>query len=119
MEKIERHISYDLRFDGYDVDIYRISRPGKMFCSNPFRWHLKIWTDYGPEGDLGEVRRAVGKRFKAAKSNASIKSIQTSIEKVFGLPRGSVQLITPEKRPAGLKSKVKSLRDLWKTAQST
>ena len=115
VRKIESHISYDLEFDAYKVKIERVSRPGKTLCSKPFRWNLEIAADYGDEeSDSGSTRNYSGTRFKVARSDASIKSIQASIEKVFGLPRGSVCLLTPENKKANSNSSIKKLRDKWK-----
>lgn len=117
VRKIESHISYDLEFDGYKVDIERVSRPGKTLCSKPFKWNLKIDVDYGDEEpDSNSTKRYSGSRFKVARSDASVKSIQSTIEKVFGLPRGSVCLLTPGNKKANMRSSIKKLRDNWKNA---
>lgn len=42
VKKIEDHIIYDLNFDGYEVQIERISSPGRMLCSHAFKWKLNI-----------------------------------------------------------------------------
>lgn len=47
VQKIEAHIRYDLEFDGYKVEIERVSKPSKTPCNRPFRWNLKIAADYG------------------------------------------------------------------------
>ena len=96
VRKIESHIAYDLEFDAYKVKIERVSKPGKTLCNKPFKWNLEIVTDYGDEEpESSPARRHSGSRFKAARSDASVKSIQENIEKVFGLPRGCVCLLTP------------------------
>lgn len=117
VEKVERHIAYDLNFDAYEVDISRISAPGRTLCSKPFTWQLKIWVDYGDDDDSAIVRKAIGKRFKAANSNASVKTIQSKIESVFGLPRGSVCLRAPNGKNALERSKIRSLREKWKRTE--
>ena len=115
VRKIENHIAYDLEFDAYKVKIERVSRPGKTLCSKPFKWNLEIVADYGEdEPDSGPTRKYSGSRFKAARSDASVKSIQASIEKVFGLPRGCVCLLTQENKKANSNSSIKKLRDKWK-----
>jgi hypothetical protein len=117
VRKIESHIAYDLEFDAYKVKIERVSKPGKTLCNKPFKWNLEIATDYGDEDEEPETsptRKYSGSRFKAARSDASIKSIQESIEKVFGLPRGCVCLLTPDDKKARSNSSIKRLRDKWK-----
>ncbi len=115
VRKIESHIAYDLEFDAYKVKIERVSKPGKTLCKNPFKWNLEIAVDYGDEEpDSNPVRRYSGSRFKAARSDASVQSIQASIEKVFGLPRGCVCLLTPGNKKAKPNSSIKKLRDKWK-----
>lgn len=110
VQKIERHIQYDLTFDGYVVDIERVTKPGKLLCSNPFRWLIKVEPDIGDE----VVRSLAGKRFKAARSDASVRSVKGTIEKVFGLPKGSVALLSPEGRRVSAAMKIRSLRNKWK-----
>lgn len=113
VKMIEDHIIYDLEFDCYKVKINRISKPSKTLCSKPFRWELEISADYGddePEAD----RKTIGTRFKVARSDATIKTIQSNIEKVFGLPRGCVCLLTPENRNANPRASIRSLRNKWK-----
>lgn len=115
VRRIEGHISYDLEFDGYKVKIERVSKPGKTLCSKPFKWNLEIAIDYGDEeSDPSSTKIYSDSRFKIARSDASVKSIQLSIEKVFGLPCGSVCLLTPENKKANPKSSIKKLRDNWK-----
>lgn len=112
VRKIESHITYDLEFDAYKVKIERISKPGKTLCDKPFRWSLEIWAEDEPEQNLGN--KYTGLRFKAARSDASVKTIQSEIEKVFGLPRGSVCLLNPDNQKAKATSSIKRLRDKWK-----
>lgn len=115
VRKIERHIAYDLEFDGYKVQIERVSKPGRTLCSKPFRWNLEIVADYGDEEpESSPARRYAGSRFKAARSDASVKSIQANIEKVFGHPRGCVCLLMPDDKKAKTSSSIKRLRDKWK-----
>jgi hypothetical protein len=115
--KIESHITYDLEFDAYKVNIERVSKPGKTLCNKPFRWKLVIDVDYGDEEpESSPTRRYAGSRFKTARSDASVKSIQANIEKVFGLPLGSVCLLTPDNKKAKSNSSIKRLRDKWKNA---
>ncbi|WP_156513243.1 hypothetical protein [Bordetella ansorpii] len=111
--RVESRIAYDLEFDGYKVKIDRISKPEKTLCRRPFRWLLEISADYG-EGSLLEGNKTIGTRFRVARADASIKTIQGEIEKIFGLPRGCVCLITPEDKKAKPSSLIKSLRNKWK-----
>ncbi|MCX8519799.1 MAG: hypothetical protein ORN21_06675 [Methylophilaceae bacterium] len=112
--KIEEHITYDLKFDGYKVKIERVSSPGKTLCGKPFEWNLEIAVDYGEEvPESNPVRRYPGSRFKVARDDASVKTIQTTIENIFGLPHGCVCLLTPKKNKAKSKSSIKSLRARW------
>lgn len=113
VRKIEDHITYDLEFDGYKVDIQRISKPGKTLCSKPFSWQIEISGDYGDQ-EPDQDKKLNGTRFKVARSDASVKTIQSTIEKVFGLPRGCVCLLTPEAKKASPGSSIKSLRNKWK-----
>ena len=115
VKRIEDHIVYDLEFDGYTVKIQRISKPGRTLCSKPFSWGLEISTD-DDDQELGQDKKPNGTRFKVARSDASIKTIQSTIEMVFGLPRGCVCLLTPEAKKASLGSSIKSLRNKWKNS---
>lgn len=118
VRKIESHISYDLEFDAYKVKIERVSKPGKTLCSKPFKWNLEIVSDNNDEAlDCVPERKYSGSRFKAARNDASVKSIQENIENVFGLPRGSVCLLTPDNKKANTKHSIKKLRDKWKNGQ--
>lgn len=111
VRKIESHIRDDLEFDGYQVEIHRLSKPGKTLCSKPFSWNLRISIE---ASESNSDRELVGSRFKVARSDASVKTIQQQIEKVFGLPRGSVCLQSPELEKFNPRSTIKKLRKLWK-----
>ncbi|WP_152968046.1 hypothetical protein [Achromobacter sp. DMS1] len=113
VRRVESRIAYDLEFDGYKVKIDRISKPSKALCKRPFRWLLEISADYGDKG-LSEERKSIGTRFRVARGDASIKTIQAEIERIFGLPRGCVCLFTPENKKAKPRSLIKSLRNKWK-----
>ena len=52
-------------------------------------------------------------RYRVAKKDASIESIQTTLEKKFGLPAGSIKLIYPSGRKARSDSTVGALRAHW------
>lgn len=110
VKKIEDRINYDLGFDCYKVNIERISKPGSTLCSKPFRWSLEISTD----DELALEKKSIGTRFKIARNDASVNAIQKNIEKVFGLPRGSVCLLVPGNKKSNPRSSIKSLRNKWK-----
>jgi hypothetical protein len=111
--RIESRITYDLEFDCYKVKIQRINKPSKTLCKRPFRWRLEINADYGDEGDSSS-KKSNGTRFRAARADASVKTIQENIEKIFGLPHGCVCLLTPGQERAKPRTSVKSLRNKWK-----
>ncbi len=52
-------------------------------------------------------------RYKALRSTASIQSAQSTVERIFGLPRGSVRLIYPSGRKAYSNSTVGALLTRW------
>jgi hypothetical protein len=47
------------------------------------------------------------------RSDASVRAGERTIERVFGLPRGSVQLVLPNGRPARGDKKIKKLLEEW------
>ena len=57
--------------------------------------------------------RGVPSRHRAARSDASIGSIIRSIERVYGLPEGSVQLCGPNKQALRRDAKIGTLRRRW------
>ena len=50
-------------------------------------------------------------RFKKARADASVDTIQSSIESDYGLPAGSVRLLRPDGRPKRRDASIASLRD--------
>jgi hypothetical protein len=52
-------------------------------------------------------------RYKRAKSDALVPSIQATIEKKFGLPAGSIKLVYPSGRKARSDSTVGAVRAHW------
>lgn len=52
-------------------------------------------------------------RFRAAKADAHLSSMQATLEKTFGLPAGSVRLVYPSGRKARSDSTVGTFRDHW------
>jgi hypothetical protein len=115
VKRIEDHIEYDLTFDGYLVDIERVSKPSRALCSRPFVWKITIKVDIDAE-ELELDKKPAGTRFKVARSDASVKTIQSTIERVFGLPSGCVILQTPDKKKAKPSSSIKALRGKWKNS---
>lgn len=62
---------------------------------------------------LARTRGAAG-RSRAARSDASLARMQSTIEEAFGLPTGSVKLVSPGKRnKLDETSTVGDLRALW------
>ncbi|MDO8268116.1 MAG: hypothetical protein Q7T32_09845 [Moraxellaceae bacterium] len=58
-------------------------------------------------------RSAHGLRFRRARSDASVGRIRETIEKMFGLPEGSVQLCGPDKSPLRADARIRTLRRRW------
>lgn len=58
-------------------------------------------------------RTSHARRFRSARSDATIGSIRSTIEKLFGLPEGSVQLCGPDKVPLRSDARVRTLRRRW------
>jgi len=54
-----------------------------------------------------------GLRFRKARVDASIGTIRAGIERVFGLPEGSVALCGPDGKPLRSDAKVRTLRKRW------
>ena len=98
IDKIEWLIRYDLNFDAYNITIKRISRSG-LPCTDEFVWKLLIrpmgW--YSEEKKMSEDNQRTQNptRFRKARNDASVGSIQKTIEENYGLPTGSVRLVNP------------------------
>jgi hypothetical protein len=60
-------------------------------------------------------RPAKGRRFQNAHRDGSIRTVKKSIEKAFGLPRGSVQLVKRGGARMRADAKVNTLRQHWKS----
>lgn len=67
------------------------------------------------EEDFEEVASssAIATRYRAARNDASIRSIKKTIEQVFGLPEGSVALLNPDGRKIRSNASVGTLRRNW------
>lgn len=59
---------------------------------------------------------AVG-RLRGARSDAALSSLQTTIETMFKLPRGSVLLVAPGRRRMDEDATVRDLRERWEKAR--
>ncbi len=68
--------------------------------------------------DTRQVERQLEEatRYRSARSDARISSIQRSIEEVFGLPEGSVVLQGPDRRALRGDAFVRTLRRRWENA---
>ena len=70
-----------------------------------------------PEQDSVVVtKQEQGLRFRQARSDASVGSIRSTIEQVFGLPEGSVQLVGPLGKVLRADAKISTLRKRWQRA---
>lgn len=58
-------------------------------------------------------RAAKAIRYRKAKVNGSIGSLQKTIEKQFGLPSGSIKIVYPSGRKARIDADVGALREHW------
>ena len=68
------------------------------------------------ETTYGKKRYEEPTRFRRAKSDSSIASIQKVLENNFGLPKGSIRLVYPNGRKARADSTVGLLRNSWETS---
>ena len=102
--------------------------------SDPFKWASyqeekaveQDWGDDDPEvvetadgddmpqnGAPQGGRPPVAGRIRAARADASVSVIRTTIEKRFGLPEGSVALCGPDGKPLRGNAKIGTLRSRW------
>lgn len=116
VEKIESLIRYDLNFDAYNVSIKRLSKFNYK-CRKEFTWKLSIRPMGGvlkEEEMPKETKREQNpSRFRLARNDASIESIQRTIESKFGIPAGSVRLVNPNGRKIRANATVGTLRENW------
>ena len=64
---------------------------------------------------LREVKNSTSSlRQRAARSDAKVGTIRRTIEEIFGLPNGSVQLCDPEGRQLKANALIRTLRNRWK-----
>jgi hypothetical protein len=59
-------------------------------------------------------RKPTAKRYRKAKSDGSVGTLQKTIEKQLELPAGSVKIVYPSGRKARIDADVGALRAHWK-----
>lgn len=69
-------------------------------------------TDNGDDADLATVSARRG-RLRAARADARIGTIRQTIERLFGLPEGSVALCGPDRRALRADASIGTLRRRW------
>lgn len=52
-------------------------------------------------------------RYRVARNDASVSSITSAVEDIFGLPEGSVKLVRPDGTKKRADATIRSLRDEW------
>lgn len=77
-----------------------------------FTWYCKENDDEELE-ENDNTRQSYPTRFRAARSDANVGSIRSTIEAIFGLPEGSVALCDPSGRALRADAKIRTLRKLW------
>ena len=82
---------------------------------------LPTFEDRAPDGNHENLElKANGSksqapsRYRIARADASVAGIKANIEKVFGLPAGSVSLCGPNNKPLRADAKIATLRKRWK-----
>ncbi|WP_090140678.1 hypothetical protein [Limnohabitans sp. DM1] len=71
-------------------------------------------ADLEDEGDIAEIQKVTRPlRMRAARKTASVGTIRQTIETIFGLPEGSVQLCGPDKQPLRSDARIGTLRKRW------
>jgi len=58
-------------------------------------------------------RTQSGVRFRKARSDSTLGTLQSVIERVFGLPEGSVRIVRPDGRKMRSDALVRSVRKRW------
>ena len=69
--------------------------------------------DLPQDESSGQVNKRPAARTYKARSDASVGSIKSRIEEVFGLPEGSVALCAPHGKHMRSDAKIKTLRNRW------
>ena len=65
------------------------------------------------QAEVADTNPTQGVRFRRARADASVGSIKRAIEKVFGLPDGSISICGPEGKPIRADAKILTLRKRW------
>lgn len=61
-----------------------------------------------------QVKRSLkGLRYQRAHGDGSLRTIKKHIEKIYGLPEGSVQLVKPDGKQMRADARVGRLRKVW------
>ena len=83
--------------------------------ATPIRDARELITQSAQGADMVQrrPRRDKPSRYRKAKSNSSIATVQRTLEAKFGLPEGSVKLVYPSGRKARTDSSVGALRTHW------
>ena len=71
------------------------------------------WDDDDETQNQTRTNQELPSRFRIARSDASVGTIRSTIESVFGLPEGSVALCDPSGRPLRADAKIATLRKRW------
>lgn len=120
VSRIESLFLEDLEWDGFIVNIARLSLLDKP-TDEPFIWRLDVsdpdLDDVVEDSVLTEAEPSGPKqtpaRYRRLRSDASIPSTLRSIEKVFGLPEGSVLITYRNGRRARSDSNIGAIRKHW------
>lgn len=120
VSRIESLFREDLEWDGFIANIARLSLLDKP-TDEPFIWRLQVSNpdldDVEADGVLIEEEPSGPKqtptRYRRLRSDASIPSTLRSIEKVFGLPEGSVIITYRNGRRARSDSNIGAIRKHW------
>ena len=62
---------------------------------------------------LSEQRQYPARRIFRARNDASVGTIKSKIEEVFGLPEGSVTICTPEQKAFRVDALISTVRRRW------
>lgn len=75
--------------------------------------HTEDWEDDDETQNQTRTNQELPSRFRIARSDASVGTIRSTIESVFGLPEGSVALCNPSGSPLRADAKIATLRKRW------
>ncbi len=86
---------------------------GLVWIKNiPGTWWAKN-TEESDETDEPSSKPTEATRYRAARSDATVATIKAQIEAVFGLPEGSVALLSPDGSKIKSNAKIATLRNRW------